>query len=171
MFGKARFDDAATFAAIPDGADAVLPIDGRYEVDPAAAKRLGRVRWYTIGADYARAGAIDWELGNPCFTAHGLQRFVRGREAMRARARVYLDRADAAAAVDALSVAGLLRYPGLLWWVATLDGRPWTPEELAADLRDRWHADIHPGQIWANQNRTVIERAGPVDVSDLFLPW
>ena len=43
-------------------------------------------------------------------------------------------------------------YPNLRWWISTLDNNPhWTAEELAADLRDNWHADIAAADLWGVQ--------------------
>lgn len=182
-----EFGDSAEWRNIPADLAAVLPIDGNFAAPPAAAARFPRVRWYTVTGDYRHAGAIDWELGNPCFNAGSLRRFVRGRRAMGVRARVYVDRADAREALDALG-PGLLSYAALLWWIPTLDGKRWTADELAGDLAANWDAPIPAGQLWANQYVTMTP-AGPVtemprqarirearaggayDVSTLFERW
>lgn len=170
-----EFFDAERWQAIAPGAAAILPVDGRFAVTSGEASRFGRVRWYTVTGDGTRAGAIDWEPGNPCFTAAALRGFVRVRRSLGARARVYVQRSLAAEAIAALRDFGageLLAYPRLLWWIPTADGAPWTAETLAANLADVWDAPIPAGQIWANQNHQMIGIGGnPVDVNALFGEW
>ena len=183
-----EFGDSYDSRNIPSELAAMLPVDGDYAVTPGEAGRFPRHRWYTVTGDYRRAGAIDWELHNPCFTPPALRGFVRGRAAIGKRARVYVDRADSADAVGALRAGGLLSYPGLYWWIPTLDGRRWTAGELAADLAERWGAAIPAARLWANQyvtispageqlvglapaERRAVHSRGAYDLSDLFGEW
>ena len=89
---------------------------------------------------------------------------------MNVRARTYCDRANAADAVRALFDDGhgkLLGYPGLYWWISTLDGVEWTAQNLAEDLAKNWDAlEITADRIWACQNKT-----GAVDESILYQPF
>ena len=57
--------------------------------------------------------------------------------------------------------------PGCLFWIATLDNKDWTVEQLAADLAANWGARIPAAQIWACQNKP----RGEYDVSTLFGTW
>lgn len=185
-----EFGDSADWRNIPEGWRAILPVDGEFAAPRTAVTRFSHVRWYTVTGDYRHAGAVDWEPGNPCYTPGGLRRYIRGRRSMNARARVYLDRADASEAIAALRDYGhgeLLSYPGLLWWIATLDGKRHTPAGLAAELAAGWDAPIPEAQIWADQyvtmtvagpltgmprqERLAAARTGAYDVSDLYGEW
>ncbi len=173
LTGVRTFDDSATEANLPSGQRVMLPVDGRFADTAASAARFSAVRWYTVTGDYRRAGGIDWETGNPCFTPAGLRGYVRGRRAMNVRARVYCDRADAADAVRALFDGGhgrLLYYPGLCWWISTLDGRVWTAQDLAEDLAKNWDApEITADKLWACQYQGGP--SAPLDKSVLFGAW
>lgn len=79
-------------------------------------------------------------------------------------------------------LSSLLRELGpLLWnndehrlWIPTLDGRQWTPDELAADIRANWGVVVDPGRIWANQwGQGGPRGSGRVewDESSLFRDW
>lgn len=60
---------------------------------------------------------------------------------------VYCDRSTVAEVLAAIEG----RQPEPWWWIATLDNHPWTPGELAADIRDNYGADIAPQRIRAIQ--------------------
>ena len=167
-----QFYDAATWQNIPHGTSACLYGDGRYAAPADAPKILGltQYRIITVTGDYRIAGAIDFEPGNPCYDPRTLRRYVRGRRNSGHRARVYCDRADASEAWHGLTEGtdtNLRDYAE--WWISTLDGTDWTPDELAADLASRWGAPIPAGKLWGNQNRGGM--TAPYDESNLFGQW
>ncbi len=168
-----QFFDAANWQNIPRDSWAMLYRDGQYSVPPNAASILGlaRVRYITVTGWWQACGAIDWEPGNPCFNPAALRAFVRGRRSRNWPARVYVEREYAAEAWNALS--GYTSWPGLFWWIPTLDGHEWTAQELADDLRQNWDAPIPVDRIWANQwnQEPVIGPNAVRDVSNLFLNW
>lgn len=167
------FYDSATWENLPRNTWLALYRDGIFATPGHAISVLHpvKVRWYTVEGDYRTAGILDWEKGNPCYTAGGLRRFVAGRRGLGFTARVYLDRADAEQAVFYLRDYGhgsLLDYPGLFWDVSTLDGHQWTAEDLAADLAANWGApEITAARLWANQWLDD----GAKDTSTLFGKW
>lgn len=161
-----RFFDSARPWLIPGGSWAAAYHDGLYIWPASQALRMARLRWITIAGDARNCGIADFEPGNPVFDQPGtLYGWAHGRIAMDCRARTYTDRANAAAALAALG--GLHEDPHVEWWIATLDGRPWTPAELAADLAANWNAPIPADRIWACQN----DRGPGYDTSRLFGPW
>lgn len=162
------FFDALTWEDIPAGSRACLYFDAEGAAPPSAADRFSRVRWITRTGDYRNCGIIDFEPGCPVtYQPPVLRRFVLGRKNMGVRARVYCDRADAHLAWEALASIGLQAYP--IWWIATLDGTQGrTPESLAAELADKWHAPIPAASLWGHQWFS----GATVDESDLFsLDW
>lgn len=166
------FYDSARWQTLQGLGAAALYRDGRFAAptDAPQTLKLKRHRWITIDDDYRDCSIIDWEQGNPCFTAQGLVRFVLGRRGLDKEAIPYFDRADAHAAVDALKSYGtgqLWRYPRLYFWLGTLDGTPLTAEDLAEQLADRWDAPIPTDRIWADQYLDD----GTKDTSRLFLRW
>lgn len=173
-----QFYDAANWRNIPHDNAAALYSDGTYVAPPDAVSilRLTAVRYITVTGNYQAAGIIDWEDGNPCFTNQGLTDYVAGRKSMSTRARVYVQRSLVSRALDALADApggSLATYPGLLWWIPTLDGHQWTAAELQADLAAHWNANLPVDTIWANQ-WTQIPQLGPgalADQSTLFGTW
>lgn len=172
------FYDAANWRDIPRGSSAMLYLDGDYAAPADAPRQLALAawRWITVTGNARGAGAIDWEEGNPCFTPAGLAGYVGERKVMDCRARVYCQRSLLSAALDALADApggSLATYPGLLWWVPTLDGRRWTAAQLAADCAANWNASLPVATLWAAQ-WDQIPALGPsalADVSELFGTW
>lgn len=164
------FFDSINPSEIVENARACLYFDGEPGKATADdAKRFSRVRWITRTGDYRNCGILDFEPGCPItFQIPVLQRYVLGRKGMKVRARIYTDRADAHLAWNGLRQAGLHTYPGLLWWVATLDGSQGrTPESLAAELADVWNAPIPAASLWGHQWFGGVT----VDESDLFLDF
>jgi hypothetical protein len=155
----------------PAGSWAMLYRDGvfaRFQ----HADMFERVRWITVTGDYRTCGAADWLPDN----RFDLARYVAGRQEMQARARAYVARVAARHALDVLGYphrGQLWTYPGLKWWLPTLDDVLRTPDELAADLRANWDAPIAPEDIWAQQYRQYpqLGKGAAFDVSRLFLPW
>jgi hypothetical protein len=143
------FYDSARWGLIPKGADAAVYFDGRYAVTPEEATRFSRTRWITVlgGAPAAaHAGACDYEPGNASFEIAGrLREWAAERKEMGCLARVYAGRSNLAAALDAVG-----DLENVIYWVATLDGKPWTAAELTADLLALDIA-IAENRLWAVQ--------------------
>jgi hypothetical protein len=154
------FYDSTDIARIPDGAWAALYADGDYKAPPTTHRRFPRRRWITVLGNPV-SGIADYEPGNQVFdTAGALHRWATARE-VRSVPIVYSDRAEvreALAELDGIRV---------LWWIATLDGRDWTPEELAADLAVNFGAHVPAEDIWACQNTDTKKW----DRSVLFGDW
>lgn len=160
-----QFYDSIKPDQFPDTLHVALYFDGDYgAAGRAAGVKFPRdqKRWITIYDDYRSCSIQDFEPGNPCYNDLSMvTTFVAGRHAMDAPARLYSDRSDVARALTVVK-------PGdVLWWIATLDGKDWTAEELTADLKANFNADIPADRIWANQN--VGKKA--FDISDLYLEF
>lgn len=117
-------------------------------------------------------GRPDNNVDDPTVRAFVRERVVAAEDAI-----IYTPRAFVHGYQRALFDAGtsqrLYDYPGLYWFIATLDGREWTALELAQDLAANWDALLNPARIWANQY-DQIPQLGPgatADVSRLFLPF
>ena len=159
------FYDSAS-QRFPAGAEYVaLYGDGDFKAPPSVARRFPHVRRITVLGDYATCGIADWEAGNAVFKTGVLRTWAQGRKRMDCLARVYADRANSAEALE--QVAGMVN---VRWWISTLDNNPhWTAEELAADLRDNWHADIAAADLWGVQFAGGMTAA--FDTSALFGTW
>ena len=159
------FYDSAS-QQFPAGAEYVaLYGDGDFTAPPSVARRFPHVRRITVLGDYATCGIADWELGNAVFRTGVLRSWAEGRRRMNCLARVYADRSNAA---EALDLVGAM--PNVRFWISTLDNNPhWTAEELAADLRDNWHADIAAADLWGVQFAGGMTAA--FDTSSLFGAW
>ena len=158
------FDSASQ--QFPSGAEYVaLYGDGEFKAPQSVARRFPHVRYITVLGDYATCGIADWEAGNATFKSGVLRAWAEGRRRMNCLARVYCDRSNAQEALE--QVAGLAN---VRWWISTLDNNPhWTAEELAADLRDNWHADIAAADLWGVQFAGGMTAA--FDTSSLFGAW
>ena len=160
-----QFYDSAS-QRFPDDAEYVaLYGDGEFRAPLSVGRRFPHVRYITVLGDYATCGIADWELGNAVFRSGVLRTWAEGRRRMNCLARVYCDRANSEEALS--QVAGM---PNVRFWVSTLDNNPhWTADELAADLRDNWHADIAAADLWG------VQFAGGMtadwDTSLLFGTW
>lgn len=148
--------DSDVWQDLPPNSNVMLYKDGLFAAPADAPQQLHAtgVRYITVTGDYRGCGAIDWETGNPCFTAAGLRGYVRGRRALNAVARVYCDRADAHEALWALYDSGhgtLGEYDKLVWWISTLDNVQWTADALARELAANWDAPIAASKLWGNQ--------------------
>ena len=82
---------------------------------------------------------------------------------MNCRARIYCDRADVP---RAQAQVGHLK--NVCWWLATLDNRRWTAQELAADV-ERYGVALPLETIWANQYAGGM--AAAYDTSVLLGAW
>lgn len=139
--------DSTVPTNIPHREFAMLYHDGKFGPEGIAAAHLfDHIHWITIWGD-PNAGIADYEPGNPVYFVPGaLRKWVQARNAMGKPARVYCDRVDVAKA------AAECEGHHHSWIIATLDGKQWTQETLAQDIRDNWNAVITPASIWANQN-------------------
>ena len=174
-----EFYDSAVLGDIPKDATYLAAYhDGVYAVTSGQIARtlplVHHVRWITIENDF-HSGIADFEPRNPVYDNVGtLRRWALGRHSLQMSTPiVYCDRADASKAVAQLD--GLKAY----YWIATLDGRDWTADELSANMAAGdpgpdgeptiTPVTIAPSRIWANQN---INSNDPVyDRSNLFLGW
>lgn len=158
-----EFYDSVTPAKIPAGAThAALYRDGKFAATPEQAKRFPHVVWITVDGD-PHSQVADFEPGNPVFAADALSRWEHQRHTLGRRGIIYCDRSSVAGALAELSGRRAD------WWISTLDGKRWTAEELAADLKASFGVTIPAGDIWANQYA-----GGPdadYDTSDLFGVW
>jgi hypothetical protein len=157
------YDSAA--GEFPDDAEYVaLYVDGDYQYHEG--RTFPNEHWITVLGD-PKVLVADYEPGNLLFSAPGaLRTWADRRIAMHRRAVVYCDRADLHQAHHELG-AIVSTYPGLLWWIPTLDGGQWTAQSLANDIAAHWGVWIPPSRIWANQRLD----AGTWDESDLFGVW
>ena len=158
------FDSASQ--QFPSGAEYVaLYGDGEFKAPQSVARRFPHVRYITVLGDYATCGIADWEAGNATFKSGVLRAWAEGRRRMNCLARVYCDRSNAEEALE--QVAGLAN---VRFWISTLDNNPhWTADELAADLRDNWHADISAPALWGVQFAGGM--TADYDTSTLFGAW
>lgn len=168
-----QFYDAADWREIPDGSHAMLYMDGIYAVPPNAVDVLHTAHWHFITVlGSPAAGACDWLPDN----SFDLAAYVAGRKARDNRARVYTPRAYLRQALLALGwprAGHLWAYPGLFWWIPTLDDVQWTAESLSINIGRYWNADIPADRIWGNQwtQQPEIGPAAVRDQSTLFLEW
>jgi hypothetical protein len=160
-----QFADSASPESIPDGefTHACYYADGLFAWPRSEILRFKFRHAITVTGE-ASCGIADFEPGNAVYEQPGaLHRWARNRELRRLPARVYLDRNDARRAIEEL--AG----QDVLWWIATLDNKRWTPDELSANLKDQFGVSIVPASIWGNQY--AGGESAPYDTSDLFLGW
>jgi hypothetical protein len=162
MTGQVFFDSTDVTKIPADARSVALYADGAYRPPVRLWRRFPRRRWITVDGNPV-CGIADYEPGNPVWYQPGkLGTWARERHDMRrSTGIVYSDRADVR---EALAELGELR---ALWWIATLDGRDWTPEELSADLAENFGAEIPAAEIWGNQNMPM----GDYDRSNLFGDW
>ena len=171
------FYDAADWRNLPAGQLACLYGDGRYAVTAAELRAVDppQFRMITVEGDGRTCSIIDGKPDNSLSNAT-VRAFVRERRGLGMTAIIYCPRSWVAEYRRILYDSGhgtLLDYPRLYWWIATLDGKPWTAAELSADIQANYDATLPPERIWAVQN-TQIPKVGPgalADQSTLFLPW
>jgi hypothetical protein len=159
-----EFYDSVNPENIPAAAQyACLYGDGMYEAPREEADRFRHRKWITVlGNSWCHIA--DYENGNHVFEFPGsLRSWAQKRHEKMRRAIVYCDRANLARAIKDLD--GERCY----WWIPTLDNRRWTPEQLAADIKDKWHLDIPASRIWGNQY--TGGQSALYDISDLFQRW
>lgn len=171
------FYDAAYWQNLPHGKLACFYADGIFAATAADVAKISPpdLRWITVTGNGRIASIIDGKPDNPLSPAQ-VRGFVRDRRAASQDAIIYCPRSWVGEYQQVLYDFGngsLGEYDRLFWWIATLDGYPWTPAELAADIAAHWDAEIDPSRIWANQNNQ-IPQLGPsatADESQLFLSW
>lgn len=160
-----EFYDSTRPGLIPARAPALLYYDGRYRATAAAAKRFSLVRWITIagGAPAAdHTGVIDFEPGNLAFEGNQLREWAQARQAMKCRARVYTDLANAAAAHERVG-----DLPNVVYWLAAY-GPKLTAGQVVTVLRARG-ADVAEARIWGLQFAGGVLAA--YDTSVLYGAW
>lgn len=165
------FYDAATWQNIPHGSSAALYADGDFAVSGGDQASLGlaRVRHITVTGNGRIASIIDGRPDNALSPAQ-VRGFVRERRGVSQHAIIYTPRSWAAEYLAILYDGGhgrLGEYEHLLWWISTLDGKPWTAAELASELAGNWDALIPQDRIWACQNAPGAK----VDGSVLYQSW
>jgi hypothetical protein len=174
------FYDAADWRHLPRGEDACFYGDGRFAVTAHEIDLIDppQYRMITVTGNGHSCSIIDGRPDNNLSDAT-VRAFVRERRGLYtggADAIIYCPRSWVREYQRALSDGGagdLLTYPRLFWWIATLDGHPWTAAELADDITDNFGAPILASRIWAVQNNQ-IPQLGPgalADQSELFLNW
>lgn len=172
------YDSATWPEQPPDEAYGLKYGDGQYLEYQGKVAFLHR-KLITVHGHYRTCEAIDPERGNWAAYPWTLRRFVRGRRSLAGQSLLYTDRADAREHLVTLGWQGE-PWPDVIgsnsplwaytdWWVATLDDRPWTADELAADLAQTWDAPIPAHKIWGNQRSRIAQ--GGIDVTTLFGPW
>lgn len=167
---EAEFYDGAEWRNIPHGSAAALYGDGDFEVPADAPQQLAlkRHRYITVTGNGSTCSIIDGRPDNNLSPAT-VRGFVRERRGNGWDAIIYTPRSWAAEYLSILRDFGhgtLGQYGKLLWWISTLDGKPWTAAGLAAELKDNWDADIPADRIWACQNVGGV--TAKVDASRLF---
>jgi hypothetical protein len=172
-----KFYDATDPRNYPHGQPACFYGDGRWAVTATDVIAIAppERRFITVTGNGRTCSILDGRPDNP-LTAAQVRGFVRDRRGAQEDAIIYCPRSWVAEYQRILFDDGhgqLGAYGRLWWWIATLDGIDWTPENLAADIAANWDATIQPGRIWAVQNNQ-LPAIGPgalVDQSQLFLPW
>ena len=139
------------FALRPNGV--LVYVDGAYRWPETQVRRFPRHwRITTTGnplmAEHARV--IDVERFDA--TPADVEPYQNARDRIGDRTVVYCDRSTIPAVVQANN-----EWPHLLWMIATLDGRNWNPQSLAADisLNERIYLDarlIHAIQNIPGEN-------------------
>lgn len=170
---QAVFYDAATWRNIAVGSSAALYGDGEFAVPADAPQQLQlrRHRFITVTGNGRTCSIIDGRPDNNLSPAQ-VRGFVRERRGNSQHAIIYTPRSWAAEYLRILWDYGhgsLLAYENLLWWISTLDGKPWTAKELAAELKGNWDAPIAEDKLWAVQWKGGV--SAPVDESILFGAW
>jgi hypothetical protein len=171
------FYDSINPRDYPRGQRACFYADGLYRVTGAdiAAVNPPDYRLITVTGNGRTCSIVDGRPDNNISPAH-VRAFVRERRGNSQDAIIYCPRSWVIEYQQVLfdfHHGDLLSYEGLFWWIATLDGKPWTAAELSADLAENFDAELHPDRIWAVQWNQLPE-LGPnakVDQSALFLPW
>jgi hypothetical protein len=164
MSAEIQFYDSVDPGKIPASAThAALYHDGLYAATPAQAKRFPHVHWITVTGNDT-CGIADYEPGNEVYDKAGaLRAYVSGRHKRMSRAVVYSDRSNIESALKELDGRGCH------WWIATLDNKRWTAQELAKDLKDNFGVTVKASDIWANQY--AGGQGAEYDTSDLLGNW
>jgi hypothetical protein len=174
-----EFYDSATWPEQPPSDSfGVKYADGDYESYQGRVAFLHR-RLITVHGHYRSCQIIDPERGNWAAYPWTLTRFIRGRQGIGQQATTYSDRADIRGHLEVLGWRGE-PWPDVVghdsplwaytdWWVATLDDRQWSPDDLATELAANWQAPIPASRLWANQWTQIA--GGAIDQSTLFGAW
>jgi hypothetical protein len=171
------FYDATDIHNYPHGQDACFYGDGLYRATAADIESVAppQHRLITVTGDGRTCSIIDGRPDNQLSPAQ-VRGFVRERKGASQDAIIYCPRgwvAEYGAVLFDWGQGELANYPGLFWWLATLDGIRRTPAELAADLAANFNTHINPDRIWADQWTQIpaIGEDAKTDVSERFLPW
>jgi hypothetical protein len=164
MSAEIQFYDSVDPGKIPASAThAALYRDGLYAATPAQAKRFPHVHWITVTGEKSCVIA-DYEQGNEVYdNAGALRAWVSGRHRRLRRAIVYSDRSNIESALKELDGRNCR------WWIATLDNKRWTAQELAEDLKKNFGVTVKVSNIWGNQY--AGGQNAEYDTSDLFGHW
>jgi hypothetical protein len=154
----------------PEGAEYVALYWDDADAAPHEISAAPHQHWITRAGGPASVAVLmaDYEPTLQIYETPGkLRTWAERRIATHRRAVVYSDRADLHRAHAELGPM-LSAHPSLLWWIATLDDKEWTAEELCIDIAQNWQTSIPVPKIWANQFRTTGNR---FDTSNLFGSW
>lgn len=146
------------FTIKPNGV--IAYVDGKYAWTPGQLARFPRYEAISVTGDPAAMRVARW-VDVERFDATPAE--VPGcwdarRSFGYSDFGAYCDRSTAGEILDATEG----REP--LWWIATLDGLPWNPVTLAADIYRRYHVNITPARVRWIQNQPM----GSYDVSSGF---
>ena len=180
--GATQMFDAADWRNLPHGHYCAVYGDGHpggFDIPtPAQVASIGAPdhRVITIRGNGRIASILDGRPDNN-IDDPTVRAWARERIALKGSMIPYTPRAFVRGYQRALFDGGntqrLYEYPGLFWWIATLDGHPWTAEELSADLAANWDAIVPPDRIWAVQwdQQPQLGPSARVDVSRLFMDF
>jgi hypothetical protein len=146
------------FAARPNGV--AVYRDGLYAWSSWALRHYPYQWGITVTGDLAmapHARVIDVEHLDA--TAADVEPYRIARAALHESTITYCDRSTVPLVIGAC--------PGwqrLGWWIATLDGQPWTPDLMVAWLKSQYAVELDPANIRAIQNMPM----GDYDQSLVF---
>lgn len=122
----------------------------------------------------AYAQIIDYEPGLEAYDRPGAAReFADARHAAGDHFISYCSRVNLHRLHNELG-ACLWQSPLHLFWIPTLDGHQWTPQELAVSILRGWSVDIPSSKLWGNQFGQGGPRGSGAlewDESSLFGLW
>jgi|SRR5271166_3523182 len=171
-----KFYDSATYE-FPEGATHVMEYaDGDFTPaktgHPPMRTLYPYVHDITVTGQSWHAQFADYELYNPVFDVPGRCRaWVEQRITRGLRSVPYCDRYDLHRLHQELGPV-LWTHSLVRFWIPTLDGRQWTPDELSANIAQFWGVYISPARLLANQYAGEGSGSGgPWDISNLFGMW
>jgi hypothetical protein len=163
--------DSSRPGLIPAGSLAGVYYDGKYAASPGQIRRFKAVRLITVigGPKPALfAGVADFEPGNAIFHDGGRYLgWAEERIALHHLAITYVNGANAREAFSLVNSRPQVRKSSL-WWFATLDNTPRTPEQVC-ELMHKHGAPVDVDEIWGHQY--AGGETAPYDTTNLFLPF